>query len=76
MCGFNILGITYLAATMCDKSSQLLSALRGGVLLLPILWLLSYFLGLTGVWLSLSVSETGVMLLAIAMLYKANKKSA
>ena len=37
---------------------------------------LSYFLGLTGVWLSLSVSETGVMLLAIAMLYKANKKSA
>ena len=61
---------------MCDKSSQLLSALRGGVLLLPILWLLSYFLGLTGVWLSLSVSETGVMLLAIAMLYKANKKSA
>lgn len=74
MCGFNILSITYLAAMMCDKSSQLLSALRGGLLLLPILWLLSHFLGLTGVWLSLSVSEIGVMLLAIAILYNVNKK--
>ena len=73
--GFNLLTIMYFVSTAQDKQSQILSLLRGIVLVLPFLLVFSTLFGMTGVWLAMPVSELVVTLLGIKML-TTNKKNA
>ena len=73
--GFNLLNIMYFVSTAQDTRSQILSLLRGIVLVLPFLLLFSTLFGMTGVWLAMPVSEIAVSLLGVKML-TAKKKQA
>lgn len=73
--GFNLLNIMYFVSTAQDLRSQILSLLRGIVLVLPFLLLFSTLFGMTGVWLAMPVSEIAVSLLGVKML-TAKKKQA
>lgn len=55
--GFNIIMSMYFAATDKALPAQIVSLLRGLVLILPMAFLLSALVGLTGVWLAVPVTE-------------------
>lgn len=68
--GFNIVLAMYFTATEHPVPAQLISLLRGILLLLPVAFLLSALLEMTGVWLALTVTEGCVAALAVALLCK------
>ena len=77
--GFNIITITTLSAMAQLKEAFALSILRGVAVILPVLFLLSYFFGLDGVWLTIPVTELLIALLGVILLLRARwklKKSA
>ena len=55
--GFNIIMSMYFAATDKALPAQVVSLLRGLVLILPMAFLLSTVAGITGVWLAVPVTE-------------------
>lgn len=63
--GLNILSISYLSAILKTREAVGVSVLRSSLVLIPMVLLLSQFLGLTGVWLSFIVTEFVVVLLTI-----------
>lgn len=72
--GINMVLITYLASTEKTKKSFIISILRGGLIIIPLVILLSEFFSLTGVWLSFPMSEGMIMIIAI-LLYKRSQIS-
>lgn len=68
--GFNIVSAMYFTAAERPVPAQLISLLRGIVLLLPMAFLLSALLEMTGVWLALTVTESCVAVLAAGLLCK------
>lgn len=72
--GFNIITITSLSAMAQLREAFTLSALRGFVIILPVLLLLSHFFGLDGVWLTIPATELLIALLGIVFLARAHKK--
>lgn len=68
--GFNIILAMYFTATERPVPAQLISLLRGILLLLPVAFLLSALLEMTGVWLALTVTEGFVAALAAVLLCK------
>jgi len=62
--GFNVIISTYLTSTEKPRPAQVISILRGFLLLIPMAFLLSSTMGMNGVWLAFPVTELVVCLLA------------
>lgn len=65
--GANLLSVMYFVSTGREKSAQLLSLLRGFVLIVPGLFLLSRLLGMDGVWLAMPATEALVFGLSLIL---------
>lgn len=68
--GFNIMISAYFTSTEKALSAQVISLLRGVLVLLPVAFLLSSLLKMTGVWLSYPVTECLTAITAIAFIIK------
>ncbi len=64
--GFNIITATYFTSTERPHPAQIISLLRGFFVLIPIAFLLSSFLKMTGVWCAYPLTEFIVALTGIA----------
>lgn len=69
--GFNIVTAVFFSATERALPAQLVSLLRGLILIVPMAFLLSVWMKVPGVWLSLPVTECIVALLGWIMVKKA-----
>lgn len=67
--GINVIAVSYFASIEKVKPSFLISLLKGGIVVVPFVLILSFFLDLTGVWLSFPISEFIVLCVAL-ILYK------
>lgn len=74
--GINIITATYFSAIARPKKAFLLSILRGFVIIIPAAYLLSGLFGLTGVWLTMTVTEMIVLACSIGLLLRDKKNSA
>ncbi|MDE6846196.1 MAG: MATE family efflux transporter [Lachnospiraceae bacterium] len=72
--GFNIILSTYFTATEKALPGQIISLLRGFVIILPMAFLLSFFFGMTGIWLSYPVTEGIVAVIGVLLLLKYSHK--
>lgn len=68
--GVNFVVIYFLAAINQARASLRLSALRGIILIIPILLVMSMWFGLVGIWLTLLIVEALTCLLAVYLLKK------
>lgn len=71
--GFNLIVSMYFTATNRAFPAYVISLSRGFIVILPMAFLLSYLMGVTGVWLSFPVTEVSVFIFAI-VLYSVDKK--
>ena len=65
---YNIIMAVFLASTERPVPAQIISLLRGLIVIIPMALLLSSLLGMTGVWLSCPASEGLVALIAMMRL--------
>lgn len=65
--GYNIVLSIFLAATDRAKEANLLSVLRGFLLIIPVTFLMTVVWGMTGLWLAFPVTEAVVTLLGISI---------
>ena len=72
--GFNIVLATYFSSIQRALESQVISLARGLVLMIPMVFFMSYMAKLTGVWLALTVTEGMVTLIGVAFLYLKDRK--
>ena len=68
--GINIISAVYFSSIDRPRQAFLISCLRGFLLVIPLAFLLSSLLGLTGIWLTVPAAEGLVMLLAAVMLFR------
>lgn len=68
--GFNIILSTHFTATEKALPGQIISLLRGFVIILPTAFLLSLCFGMTGIWLSYPVTEGIVAVMGVLLLQK------
>lgn len=59
--GLNIVSTSYFGATDQPKRSLYFSMLRGGIIIVPLVLVLSHFYGMVGVWLSFVLAEMLVL---------------
>ena len=74
--GFNIITAIYFTSVGNPRPAQIVSVLRGFVVILPVVAILSSIAGLTGVWLTLPISEAGVAVVAASFLLRGIKHAA
>lgn len=67
--GLNMIFISFLASIEKIKPSFLISVLRGGVIMIPLVLILSSFLSLKGVWLAFPFSEFIIFFIS-CLIYK------
>ncbi len=72
--GLNIVIITYLSVTSAPRAAFILSLLRGGVLIIPLVLLLAQQFGIVGVWLSYPVAELLTTMIATYCLLRVTRK--
>lgn len=72
--GFNIVTVTYFTSTECPRPAQIISCLRGFFILIPMVFMLSSVLGITGVWLAYPLTECAVALVG-AVFYLSVKRT-
>ncbi|MGI6109099.1 MAG: MATE family efflux transporter [Eubacteriaceae bacterium] len=65
--GFNIVTVNYLAARTLAGKSFTVSILRGLALVIPAVFILSSYLGITGVWLAVPCAELLTCMVAVAI---------
>lgn len=63
--GFNIVLCIYLTATDRARVANLLSVLRGFLLIIPVTFIMTAIWGMTGLWLAFPVTEAVVTLLGV-----------
>lgn len=68
--GFNIILSTYFTSTERAVPAQVISLLRGFFVIIPTAFILSYFFGMTGVWLSCFVTESMVAVTGIFLILR------
>lgn len=71
--GLNLSLTTYFSAVERARPAQILSILRGLVLIVPAAYILSLLLGLTGVWLAFPITELIVTCLGIWLLWHSHR---
>ncbi|MCL1993034.1 MAG: MATE family efflux transporter [Spirochaetes bacterium] len=64
--GFNIIMPIYFTSTERTRPAHIISILRGFILLVPMVFLLSALAGITGTWLAFPATELAVSLVCIA----------
>lgn len=69
--GINIIMISYLAAVNHPKESALISFLRSGIIIIPLVIGLSSLFGLKGVWMAYPISEVIILMITILLTKKA-----
>ena len=62
--GINVISTTFLSVTGHVRMGLILSLLRGGILIVPIVVIFANFWGMIGVWLSYPVAELLIMIMA------------
>lgn len=67
--GFNIMNAGFFSAVDEPKKGFLIAILRGLLLIIPVVFLLSALWGLNGVWLSLAVTDFLVLALSVKWLF-------
>ena len=74
--GFNIIMSFYFTSTECARPAQIISILRGFLLIIPMIFLLSALGGITGVWLAFPATEfiTSLTGLALYIFYQGKRK--
>ncbi len=65
--GYNTLVTTYFASIEKPVSAQIISLLRGFILIIPLAFIMSYLWGMTGIWLVYPVVEFVVAVVAFVM---------
>lgn len=70
--GLNMIAVSYFASTEKTKPSFIISLLRGGIIVVPTVYLLSHFFSLNGVWSAFPISEF-IVLVCSVYLYKKYK---
>ena len=68
--GINIVAAVFLSSTDRPKQAFILSLLRGFLLIIPAAFLLAHLFGLTGIWMSLPVTEGIVCIFSLLFLKK------
>lgn len=68
--GYNIMLSIYLAATDRAKAANLLSVLRGFLLIIPVTFLMTAIWGMTGLWLAFPVTEAIVTMLGVTVHFR------
>lgn len=71
--GFNIIISTYFTSTEKALPAQIISLSRGFFIIIPMAFFLSFLLKMTGVWLSLPITECFVTLTGIALYIKSER---
>lgn len=74
--GINIIAAAFLSAADRPVHAFVISLLRGLILILPAAWILSVLFGLTGVWMSVPVTEAIVCLVSTVMIIRQMRPSA
>lgn len=67
--GFNIVLSTYFISINHPLPAQIISLLRSFFILVPMAFILSYFFGMTGVWLAYPATEILVFIFALTLIY-------
>lgn len=73
--GFNIIAAMYLTATEKALPAQIISLLRGLILIIPMVFLLSQLAGMTGIWLTYPITEGLVFIVSLLLLWKTKHRS-
>jgi Na+-driven multidrug efflux pump len=68
--GVNILSATYFSAIDQPRNAFVLSILRGLLLIIPMAVLMSRLFGMTGIWLTITVTESLVLILSAVLLLR------
>lgn len=68
--GINIVAAAFLSSSDRPKEAFAVSILRGFILIIPIAWLLSELLGLTGIWMAVPATEAIVCILSIIFIFR------
>lgn len=71
--GINIITAAYFSSIDRPGNAFLISCLRGFLLVIPIAFLFSALLGLTGIWLTVPAAEAVVTLVVLLLLYRSGK---
>ncbi len=71
--GFNIILSSYFASIEKAVPAQVISLLRGIVLIIPIVFLMSHLWRLPGVWMSFAVTEVITAAIGLGLLYRKRK---
>ena len=71
--GFNIILSSYFTSTEKALPAQIISLSRGFLVIIPMAFLLSFLLKMTGVWLSFPITECFVTLAGIALYIKSER---
>lgn len=71
--GFNIVIATYFTSTEWSRPAQLITIMRGLIVLVPITYLLSYLLQMQGVWCAYPVTEAIVAAIGCVFFALTNK---
>jgi len=71
--GFSIVASAYLSAVSLPIRALIISLLRSCILLIPVVWIMSRLLLISGVWLSFPVTEAIVCILALFFFRHAGK---
>lgn len=73
--GCNIVLATYFISTERPGSAQIISTLRGFIILIPMAFLLSYIWAMTGVWCAYPATEITVSIISVILLLRNRSKS-
>lgn len=68
--GINIITGAFLSSSDRPKEAFAVSILRGFVLIIPVAWIFATLFDLTGIWVSVPVTEALVCILALIFLYR------
>lgn len=71
--GFNIVTATYFISTERTLPAQVLSVLRGFIVLVPMAFLLAYLFQMTGVWIAYPATEILVAFFGTIVLFRSSK---
>ena len=68
--GINIVAGSFLSSSDRPKQAFVVSILRGFVLIVPVAWIFAKLLGMTGIWMSVPVTEALVCVVAVWFLFR------
>lgn len=68
--GINIVAGSFLSSSDRPKQAFVVSILRGFVLIVPVAWIFAKLLGMTGIWMSVPVTEALVCAVAVWFLFR------